>query len=91
MAAAKGAFNSAPMKVLKFDTKIRDFKGKTGRNDPRGRGHGPSQFKIDRMPKTTFREEVEYHDRESMPSAVDDASDVMSSYTKFLKSTKSYY
>ena len=91
MAAAKGAFNSAPMKVLKFDTKIRDFKGKAGPNDPRGRGHGPSQFKIDRMPKTTFREEVEYHDRESMPSAVDDASDVMSSYTKFLKSTKSYY
>ena len=91
MAAAKGAFNSAPMKVLKFDTKIRDFKGKAGPNDPRGRGHGPSQFKIDRMPKTTFREEVEYYDRESMPSAVDDASDVMSSYTKFLKSTKSYY
>ena len=91
MSAAKGMFNAAPMKVLKFDTKIRDFKGKTGPNDPRGRGTGPSQFKIDRMPKTTFREEVEYHDRESMPSAVDDAADVMSSYTKFLKSTKTYY
>lgn len=91
MSAAKSMFNSAPMKVLKFDTKIRDFKGKAGPNDPRGRGMGPSQFKIDRIPKTTFREEVEYHDRESMPSAVDDAADVMSSYTKFLKSTKSYY
>mgnify|MGYP007000280116 CR=1 len=26
---------------------------------PRGRGTGPSQFKIDRMPKTNFRESVE--------------------------------
>ena len=41
--------------------------------------------------KVRIKEEVEYHDRESMPSAVDDAADVMSSYTKFLKSTKSYY
>lgn len=39
---------------------------------------------------TGIQESVEYHDRESMPSAVDDAADVMSSYTKFLKSTKSY-
>ena len=38
-----------------------------------------------------IQESVEYHDRESMPSAVDDAADVMSSYTKFLKSTKTYY
>ena len=42
-------------------------------------------------PHTDIQESVEYHDRESMPSAVDDAADVMSSYTKFLKSTKTYY
>ena len=46
---------------------------------------------LEKQIKDDIQESVEYHDRESMPSAVDDAADVMSSYTKFLKSTKSYY
>jgi hypothetical protein len=45
MKAAKGAFNSAPMRVLKFDTKIRVFKDEDGE----------SQFDVRRLPKTPFR------------------------------------
>lgn len=40
--------------------------------------------------KVRIKEEVEYHDRESMPSAVDDAANVMSKldvYTNFIKKT----
>ena len=39
---------------------------------------------------TVIQESVEYHDRESMPSAVDDAANVMSKldvYTNFIKKT----
>ncbi len=49
MAVAKDTFNDPPMKVLKFDSKIRDFKNRDGE----------SQFNVRRMPKTTFREDVE--------------------------------
>ena len=45
MKAAKSAFNSPPMRVLKFDTKIRIFKDEDGE----------SQFEVGRLPKTPFR------------------------------------
>lgn len=45
MKAAKSAFNSPPMRVLKFDTKIRIFKDE----------EGESQFEVGRLPKTPFR------------------------------------
>lgn len=78
-------YNQAPMKLLKIDTKVRDFKG--GQD---------SIFTLRKMPKTAFKpskddiQEVKYHDRESMPSAVDDAANVMSKldvYANFIKKT----
>jgi len=81
-------YNQAPMKLLKVDTKVRDFSKSPNSQD--------STFTLRKMPKTAFRpskddiQEVKYHDRESMPSAVDDAANVMSKldvYANFIKKT----
>lgn len=81
-------YNQAPMKLLKVDTKVRDFSKSPNSQD--------SPFTLRKMPKTAFRpskddiQEVKYHDRESMPSAVDDAANVMSKldvYANFIKKT----
>jgi len=74
------------IKLKKISDKARIFSNRGADNNMAPRGMATTKVKT----SDNYREAVEYHDRESMPSAVDDASDVMSSYTKFLKSTKSY-
>jgi len=75
------------IKLKKISDKARIFSNRGADNHMAPRGMPTTKVKT----SDDYREAVEYHDRESMPSAVDDAADVMSSYTKFLKSTKSYY
>ena len=75
------------IKLKKISDKARIFSNRGADNNKAPRGMATTKVKT----SDDYQEAVEYHDRESMPSAVDDAADVMSSYTKFLKSTKSYY
>ena len=76
---------SYDIKLDKISDKARVFSNRGADNIFAPKGMATTKVRV----KETVQ--VEYHDRESMPSAVDDAADVMSSYTKFLKSTKSYY
>ena len=70
------------MKLDKISDKARVFSNSGADNFFAPRGFPTTKVRI--------KEEVEYHDRESMPSAVDDAANVMSKldvYTNFIKKT----
>lgn len=69
-------------KLDKVADKARIFSNRGADNNMAPRGFPTTKVRI--------KEEVEYHDRESMPSAVDDAANVMSKldvYANFIKKT----
>ena len=74
------------IKLKKISNKARIFSNRGADNNMAPRGMPTTRVKT----SDDYREAVEYHDRESMPSAVDDAANVMSKldvYANFIKKT----